>query len=160
MKQDTLVTFCGTSLAKQTCLLGLLKHCRKGPCKVNIIIIYLFIYFSCFLFPIMFILANFECLKLQYERKHKNENVEFNNFEAIRCNLTDNTADTLLNNSCHPDLNFFNTNVQSLITPYSLLSGFHNVFNNFSSNNFSILHTNVRSINKKFQQIFIYAYLL
>ena len=31
------------------------------------------------------------------------EKIIFDNFEALKCNPTDNTADILLDNSCDPD---------------------------------------------------------
>ena len=51
---------------------------------------------------------------------------ESQNFETIKYNTADNTPDFLLDNSCDPDVNFFNVNFQNFNTPYLLAEKFHN----------------------------------
>ena len=77
------------------------------------------------------------------------EKVEVHIFQVLKYNLTDNHTDILLDISSGPDLNFFKH--ECLNTPYFLLGDIHNVLNEFSSKTFSILHINIRSINKNFQ---------
>ena len=77
--------------------------------------------------------------------KEKYDN-ETKNFETLKYNISDNT-DILLDDSCDPDVNFFDKNFQSLDTPYLMLGEFHNFLDN-SSDQFSVVHFNIRSIKK------------
>ena len=77
--------------------------------------------------------------------KEKYDN-ETKNFETLKYNISDNT-DILLDDSCDPDVNFFNKKFQSLDTPYLMPGEFHNFLDN-SSDQFSVLHLNIRSIKK------------
>ena len=77
--------------------------------------------------------------------KEKYDN-ETKNFETLKYNISDNT-DILLDDSCIPDVNFFNKKFQSLDTPYLMPGEFHNFLDN-SSDQFSVLHLNIRSIKK------------
>ena len=70
-------------------------------------------------------------------------------FETLKYNMSDN-ADFLLDDSCDPDVNFFNKKFQSLDTPYLMPGEFHNFLDN-SSDQFSVLHLNIRSIKKNFE---------
>ena len=74
---------------------------------------------------------------------------ESENFEALKYNISDNT-DILLDDSCNPDVNFFNKNFQSLDTPYLMPGEFYNFLDN-STDQFSALHQNIRSIKKNFE---------
>ena len=67
----------------------------------------------------------------------------------MKYNISDNT-DILLDDSCDPDVNFFNKKFQSLDTPYLMPGEFHNFLDN-SSDQFSVLHLNIRSIKKNFE---------
>ena len=80
--------------------------------------------------------------------KEKYDN-ETKNFETLKYNISDNT-DILLDDSCDPDVNFFNKKFQSLDTPYLMPGEFHNFLDN-SSDQFSVLHLNIRSIKKNFE---------
>ena len=64
----------------------------------------------------------------------------------MKYNISDNT-DILLDDSCDPDVNFFNKKFQSLDTPYLMPGEFHNFLDN-SSDQVSVLHLNIRSIKK------------
>ena len=77
--------------------------------------------------------------------KEKYDN-ETKNFETLKYNKSDNT-DILLDDSCDPDVNFFNKKFQSLDTPYLMPGEFHNFLDN-SSDQVSVLHLNIRSIKK------------
>ena len=77
--------------------------------------------------------------------KEKYDN-ETKNFETLKYNISDNT-DILLDDSCDPDVNFFNKKFQSLDTPYLMPGEFHNFLDN-SSDQVSVLHLNIRSIKK------------
>ena len=80
--------------------------------------------------------------------KEKYDN-ETKNFETLKYNILHNT-DILLDDSCEPDVNFFNNKFQSLDTPYLMPGEFQNFLDN-SSNQFSVLHLNIRSIKKNFE---------
>ena len=80
--------------------------------------------------------------------KEKYDN-ETKNFETLKYNISDN-SDILLDDSCDPDVNFFNKKFQSLDTPYLMPGEFHNFLDN-SSDQFSVLYLNIRSIKKNFE---------
>ena len=88
--------------------------------------------------------------------KEKYDN-ETKNFETLKYNISDNT-DILLDDSCDPDVNFFNKKFQSLDTPYLMPGEFHNFLDN-SSDQFSVLHLNIRSIKKNFENFKNYFYI-
>ena len=74
---------------------------------------------------------------------------ETKNVETLKYNISDNT-DILLNDSCDPDVNFFNKIYRSLGTPYLMPGEFHNFLDNLSDQ-CSVLHLNIRSIKKNFE---------
>ena len=51
---------------------------------------------------------------------NENSNLENDNFEQLKCNISDATKDILSNCSCHPDSNYCNTKIKNLNTPYIL----------------------------------------
>ena len=74
------------------------------------------------------------------------------NFENLKYNLVDNSDDMrLLDNSCDPDVNFFSLKTQNLDTPYILPEEFQKLVGSSSHDSFSILHLNIRSIKRKFE---------
>ena len=79
-------------------------------------------------------------------------------FETLKYNMSDN-ADFLLDDSCDPDVNFFNKKFQSLDTPYLMPGEFHNFLDN-SSDQFSVLHLNIRSIKKNFENFKLFLNLI
>ena len=80
---------------------------------------------------------------------NEKSDIEIKNFKKLKYKITDNN-DILLNDSCDPDINFFNVKFQSFDTPYLMPEEFHNFHSN-SLNQFSILHLNIRSIKKFFE---------
>ena len=80
------------------------------------------------------------------------------NFETLNYNMSDNT-DFLLDDSCDPDVNFFNKNFQSLDTPYLMPGEFYN-FLDSSLDQFSVLHLNIRSIKKNFENFKLFLNLI
>ena len=82
--------------------------------------------------------------------KMGNSQATSNNFENLKYNPSENTGDILTNDSCDPDSNFFQTNFQSLDTPYLLPEEFHQLLDNKNTTSVSVLHLNIRSINKNF----------
>ena len=56
-------------------------------------------------------------MKLQTNENETNVRVALN-FETLKYNPSESSGDILLDNSCYPDLHFFNTNIQNLDTPY------------------------------------------
>ena len=77
------------------------------------------------------------------------DDTEIKNFEKLKYKIANNN-DILLDDYCDPDINFFNGKFQSFDTPYLMPEEFHNFHSN-SLNQFSILHLNIRSIKKKFE---------
>ena len=49
---------------------------------------------------------------------NENLNLENKNFESLKHNISDPTEDILLDNSCNPDSNYFNTAIKILDTLY------------------------------------------
>ena len=86
-------------------------------------------------------------MNLQTNENETNEHVALN-FEALKYNPSEGSGDILLDNSCDPDLHFFNTNIQNLDTPLILPEEFQNFLD--ISESLSILHLNIRSIKKNF----------
>ena len=78
---------------------------------------------------------------------NEKDDTEIKNFKKLKYKITDNN-DILLDDSCDPDINFFNGKFQSFGMPYLMPEEFHNFHSN-SLNQFSILHLNIRSIKKK-----------
>ena len=73
------------------------------------------------------------------------------NFETLKCNISNESNDILLNNAYDPDLNFFSKNVKNLDTVYVLPEDFHGSLEKPVTSYFSILHLNIRSIKKHFE---------
>ena len=88
-------------------------------------------------------------MELQTNENETNEHVALN-FETLKYDPSESSGDILLDNSCDPDLHFFNTNTQNRDTPYILPEEFQNFLDDDISESFSILHLNIRSIRKNF----------
>ena len=71
------------------------------------------------------------------------------NFETLKYNLV-NESDILLDSACDPDLNFFNKYVKNYDTKYLSPDDFKDFIEKPVTNLFSILHLNIRSIKKNF----------
>ena len=80
------------------------------------------------------------------------------NFETLKYNMSDNT-DFLLDDSGDPDVNFFNKKFQSLDTPYLMPGEFYN-FLDSSLDQFSVLHLNIRSIKRNFENFKLFLNLI
>ena len=80
-----------------------------------------------------------------------NENLENKSFESLKYNISDASEDILLDNSCGPDSNYFNTEIKNFDTPYVIPKEFHSQFKNIMSDGISFLHINIRGINKIFE---------
>ena len=78
-------------------------------------------------------------------------NSESQNSETLKYNIAEYTPAIVLDNSCEPDVNFFNVNFQNFDTPYLLPEKFHDFLDNTSPNYFSILKLNIRSIKKNIE---------
>ena len=77
---------------------------------------------------------------------------EIESFENLKYSIADNNNNILLDDSCDPDVNFFNVNFENLNTPYLFPEDFNSAYENESpSNYFSVLHLNIRSIKKNFE---------
>ena len=70
------------------------------------------------------------------------------NFETLKYDPSESSGNIFLDNSCDPDLHFFNTNNQNLNTPHILYKEFQNFLDDDISESFSILHLNIRRIKK------------
>ena len=79
---------------------------------------------------------------------------ETKSFESLKYSIAENSNDILLDDSCNPDVHFFNVNFENVNTPYLFPEEFKNFLdNNSPSNYFLILHLNIRSIKKNFEKI-------
>ena len=82
----------------------------------------------------------------------KNSESEIESFENLKYSIADNNNSILLNDSCDPDVNFFNVNFENLNMPYFFPEDFSSAYENESSSNyFSILRLNISSIMKNFE---------
>ena len=77
-------------------------------------------------------------------------NSEVLNFVLLKYSISDNTLELLLDNSCDPDKNFFDTDIQNIDTPYILSEEFERFSCKLNSKSFSILHPNIGSLKKNF----------
>ena len=57
-------------------------------------------------------------------RSSEANNSEILNFKLLKHSISDNTHEILLDNSCDPDINLFDTDSQNIDTPYILLEEF------------------------------------
>ena len=73
------------------------------------------------------------------------------NFESLKFNPFDSSEEILTDKSFDPDLNFFNSNIGNLDTPYISHEEHKNLNENGSADTLSILHLNIRSIKKNFE---------
>ena len=72
------------------------------------------------------------------------------NFETLKYNLANESDDILLDSTCDTDLNFFNKYVKNFGTKYLSPEDFKDFIERPVTNLFSILHLNIRSIKKNF----------
>ena len=70
------------------------------------------------------------------------------NFENLEYDSQKISANILSANSSDPGLHFFNTNIPDQNTPYIFPEQLQNLRDNDKDENTSVLHLNVRSINK------------
>ena len=89
-------------------------------------------------------------MELQTNENETNEHVALN-FETLKYDPSESFGDFLLDNSCDPDLYFFNINIQNLNTPCILLKEFQNFLDDDISESLSVLHLNIRNIRKNFE---------
>ena len=71
--------------------------------------------------------------------------------ESLKFNPFDNSEDVLTDKSFDADLNFFNSNIGNLDIPYISHEEHKNLNENGSADTISILHLNIRSIKKNFE---------
>ena len=85
----------------------------------------------------------------------ENENVcrelKTPHFDTLKYDIFVNNENILLDDSCDPDRNFFSTHIQNINTPYILPDEFDSFLDTIPSQNFSILHLNIRSAKKNFE---------
>ena len=84
-----------------------------------------------------------EGIKIEYESL---------NFESLKYSLLNDNHNILLDSFCDPDLNFLKNDIRNLDTKYLLPDQFHNFLYNSTTDWFSILHLNIRSIKKNFEK--------
>ena len=65
-------------------------------------------------------------MELQANENKTNEHVA-QIFETLKYDPLESSGDILLDNSCDPDLHFFNTSIENLSTPYILPEKFQNL---------------------------------
>ena len=80
-----------------------------------------------------------------------NKEQQTQNFENLKYDPLENSRNTLFDNSSDPDLHFYNTNIQNLNTTYILPKELQKFLGDDKDENISVLHLNIRSINKNFE---------
>ena len=80
-----------------------------------------------------------------------NSESELPDYQILKYEIVDTSEEILLNNACDPDLNLFNLKTQNFDTPYILPEEFKKIHDTSCDDSFSILHLNVRSIKKNFE---------
>ena len=78
------------------------------------------------------------------------------NFESLKFNPFDSSEEILTDKSFDPDLNFLNSNVGNLETPYISHKEHENLNEHSSADTPSILHLNIRSIRNNFENFKIF----
>ena len=80
-----------------------------------------------------------------------NKEQQAQEFENLKYDPLENSGNILFDNSIDPDVHFYNTNIKNLSTPYILPEDFQNFLGDDKDENVSILHLNIRSTNKNFE---------
>ena len=70
------------------------------------------------------------------------------NFESLKFNPFDSSEEILTDKSFDPDLNFFNSNIGNLDTPYTSHEEHKSLNENGSADTISILRLNIKSIKR------------
>ena len=81
-----------------------------------------------------------------------NFDVENENFENILVNPFD-SQNNLSDENNDPDINFFNEKYEAVNSPYYNVYKFNSSSQNFLKISFSVLHINIRSMNKNFEKL-------
>ena len=81
--------------------------------------------------------------------------VENKNFENIVFDLFD-SQNVLRDENNDPDVNFFNKKSEVVNSPYYNVDKFYSSSQNLLKNSFSVLHINIRSMNKNFEKLCAY----
>ena len=81
-----------------------------------------------------------------------NKEQQAQNSENLKYDPLENFGNFLFDNSSDPDLHFYNTNIQNLNTPYILPEELQKFLGDDKDENVSVLHLNIRSINKNFDK--------
>ena len=87
-----------------------------------------------------------------------NSESELPDYEILKYEIVDTSEEILLNNACDPDLNLFNLKTQNFDIPYILPEEFKKFHNTSCDDSFSILHLNIRSIKKKFENFKLFFF--
>ena len=81
-------------------------------------------------------------------------------FGSLKFNPFDSSKQILTDESLDPDLNFFNSNIGNLDTPYISPEEHKNLNVNSSADKLSILQLNIRSLKKNFENSKIFLSIL
>ena len=73
------------------------------------------------------------------------------NFESLKYSLVNESNDILLDDACDPGSNFFSKNIKNLDTTYLYPEEFQDFLEKPAAASFSVLHLNIRSIKKNFE---------
>ena len=113
------------------------------------------------------VLYNFFCdilslleVKLKLGKKVGDLQEISENFETLKYNPEENSGDILICNSWHSGLYLFQTNFQNLHTPYIVPEEFHQFLGDENTANIFVLHLNIRSINKNFDNLQLFFVIL
>ena len=81
-----------------------------------------------------------------------NFDVENENFEIMLFNPFD-SKNILSDENYDPDINFFNEKSEAVNSPYYNVDKFNSSSRSLLKNSFSVLHINIRSMNKNFEKL-------
>ena len=83
------------------------------------------------------------------ESERSSNDLDTQKSENLKYDSSKSTVDILLDISCDPNLNFYKINIKNIITPFIIPENFHILLDDSASESFSVLHLNIRSMNKK-----------
>ena len=85
------------------------------------------------------------------ETERLSNDLDGQNFENQKYDPSKSTVEILLDNSCDADLNFYNINIRNINIPYIIPENVHTFLNDSPGESFSVLHLNIRSTSKYFE---------
>ena len=91
---------------------------------------------------------------------NENSNLESKNFESLKYNTSDPPENSLLDNLCGRDSNYFSTAIKNFDTSYILPKEFYSQFKDHDCDTLSFLPINLVSKNRKFENYKLFLFSL